>query len=468
MVVGAGPNGLAAAITLAQAGRSVLVLEAEATPGGGARSAELTLPGFVHDVCSTIHPLGVSSPFFKSLPLEQHGLEWIYPPAALAHPFDDGTVALLERSFDATARGARARWRRLGPAVRTVRARMGVMLIGTLLAPFRPPRHPLLLARFGLPAHPLRARASADDALQGQRARALFAGMAAHSMLPLDGRCHRRRSASCWACSATPSAGRSRKGGRSRSRTRWSPTCALWAARSHAIRRVASIDELPPRARVPLRRDAPAAAADCAGPTARRLPAQLDAIATARASSSWTGRSMDRSPWTAPSARAPPRCISAGTLRRSRPPSAEVAARRASGEALRAARPAELVRPDRAPAGQHTAWAYCHVPNGSTVDMTDASRRRSSASRPAFASASWRATPCRPAAMEAHNANYIGGDINGGVQDLRQFFTRPVPVSNRTHAARGIYICSSSTPPGGGVHGMCGYWAARSALRRDN
>jgi phytoene dehydrogenase-like protein len=466
VVVGAGPNGLAAAITLAQAGRSVLVLEAGATPGGGARTAELTLPGYLHDVCSTIQPLGVSSPFFKSLALEQHGLEWVYPPTALAHPFDDGTVALLERSFDATGAtlGADgAAWERLFRPFVEQSARLN----DTLLAPAWPPRHPLLLARFGLPA--IRsARGLASARFKGQHARGLFAGMAAHSMVPL-GQLATASFGLVLGVSAHAVGWPVAKGGSQRIVDALVCQLRTLGGEIECERRVTSLRDLPPARTV----------------LCDITPRQLLKIAGDRLPRGYRrtlghyryGPGAFKLDWAldGPIPRTNPDCLRAATVHLG-PTLPEIAA--AEREVSRGGHPERpfvllaqqtLCDPSRAPAGGQTVWAYTHVPNGSTVDMTTRIEAQIERFAPGFRERILARSVMKSADLEAYNANYIGGDINGGLQDLRQLFTRPVPRLDPYYTgAPGLYLCSSSTPPGGGVHGMCGYWAARSALRRDN
>jgi phytoene dehydrogenase-like protein len=464
VVVGAGPNGLAAAIAIARAGRSVLVIEASETIGGGARSAALTLPGFVHDICSAIQPLTVVSPFLRTLPLDAYGLEWINPPAPLAHPLDDGSAVVIERSVDATAANLGAdgaAYRRLmGPLVAHADD-----LLADLLGPLPlPPRHPLLLARFGLNAW-RSARGLARAEFRGERARAIFAGLAAHAMLPLDQM-------------ATAAFG------------------MVLGVTAHAVG-------------WPMARGGAQRIADAMGACLRSLggdivtgvpvtslaglpqhravlfdvtPRQLLHIVGGQLSGGYR-RSLEHYrygpgvfkidwaldgpvPWTAPQCNRAATVHLGGTL-------AEI---EASENAIRQGKPSakpytlivqhSLFDPERAPAGKATLWGYCHVPHGSTVDMTDAIEGQIERFAPGFRSHVLARSIMPPAAMEQHNANNIGGDINGGVQDIRQLYTRPAArINPYTTPAKGIYICSSSTPPGGGVHGMCGYFAARAALR---
>jgi phytoene dehydrogenase-like protein len=464
VVVGAGPNGLAAAIVLARAGRSVLVLEAAATVGGGTRTAESTLPGFRHDVCSAIHPLGLASPFFATVPLERHGLEWIHPPAALAHPFDDGTAAVLERSLATTAAalGPDAdAWRRLlGPFVRDAER-----LLPGVLAPLRWPRHPLGLARFGVTA--VRSAEGVARRFRGRDARALFAGLAAHSMLPLS----RRPSAAFGLVLGVLGHAVGWPFPRGGSQAIADALAAHLRSLGGEIscgREVRSLAELPPARTVLL----------------DVTPRQLLAIAGERLSGRYR-RALERYrygpgvfkldlaldgpvPWRAEACGTAATVHLGGTLE-------EIAAGEAAvwrGE--HPERPYVLLAqqslfdPARAPDGAHTVWAYCHVPNGSTADMAERIEAQIERFAPGFRDRVLARRAAGPAELERYDANYVGGDINGGVQDLRQLLTRPAArrVPYRT-SLRGVYLCSSSTPPGGGVHGMCGYWAARAALHDE-
>jgi phytoene dehydrogenase-like protein len=463
IVVGAGPNGLAAAIALARAGRSVLVLEAAPEVGGGARSAALTLPGFVHDICSAIHPLGAGSPFLRSLPLSEHGLAWVYSPAPLAHPLDDGTAVLLERSIAATAAGLgrdAAAYRRLVAPL----ARGWEPTLEAILAPLRLPQRPLALARFGLRAV-WPARALAERLFGGERARALFAGMAAHAIMPLE-----------WPLTSAfglvmlllghavgwpfP------RGGAQRLSDALAGYLASLGGEVRTNAPVASLDQLPP-ARAVLFDLAPRQVLAIVG---ARLPAgYVRALGRYR-----HGPGVFKVDWAldGPIPWRAPECARAATLHLGGTLAEIAAAEAAVWRGERPERPFVLLSqpslfdPSRAPAGKHTAWAYCHVPNSSTADMTEPIERQIERFAPGFHERVLARSVMGPAAMARHNANYVGGDISGGVQDVRQLFTRPVArLDPYATPARGIYICSSSTPPGGGVHGMCGYWAARSALR---
>jgi phytoene dehydrogenase-like protein len=460
IVVGAGPNGLAAAIELARAGCSVRVLEAAATAGGGSRSAELTLPGFVHDVCSAVHPLAVASPFLRTLPLEEHGLHWIHPPAALAHPFDDGTAALLSPSLDETAASLDddgAAWRRLfAPLVHDADR-----LLADLLGPLRPPRHPLALARFG-PRALLPAATLARRRFRGARARGLFAGLAAHSMLPLTSPASASFGlvlgllghAAGWPFP---------RGGSQHLADALASYLRSLGGEIATDRRVVSLDELEP-ARAVLLDVTPNGLLALAGerlpaPYRRRLARFRYGPGVFKLDLALDGPV----PWSAPG------CSNAGILHLGATLE-EIAASEADPGRSRpfvlVAQPS-LFDGSRAPAGKHTLWAYCHVPNGSTLDMTGAIEAQIERFAPGFRERVLARSAHGPAALERENPNYVGGDINGGRQDLRQLWTRPVArASPYTTPLQGVYLCSSSTPPGGGVHGMCGYWAARAALRR--
>jgi phytoene dehydrogenase-like protein len=463
IVVGAGPNGLAAAIVLAREGVSVRVVEAAESVGGGVRSAELTLPGFVHDICSAIHPLGIASPLFRRLPLAEHSLEWIEPPAALAHPFDDGTAALVERSREAEAPTLgedERRWKRLFAPL----ARGAEPLLEDVLAPLHLPAHPLGLARFGARAA-LPATTLARLSFRGEKARGLFAGLSAHSMLSLD----RPPSAAFGLMLGLlahavgwpfPRGGSQRLsdalasylrtlGGQIETGCRVETLGEVGDARAVLLdvtpRGLLALagDRLPGRYRRRLERyrygpgvfkvdwaldgPIPWRSAECARAATVHLGATLEEIAASEAAA-FRGEVPER-----------PYVLLAQQ---------------------------SLFDPTRAPAGRHTAWAYCHVPNGSTVDMTGRIEAQVERFAPGFRERILARSALGPADLERHNANYVGGDINGGAATLSQLFSRPVPrLSPYTTPLPGVFLCSSSTPPGGGVHGMCGYHAAQAALR---
>jgi len=463
VIVGSGPNGLAAGITIAEKGRSVLVLEAADTIGGGMRSAELTLPGFVHDVCSAIHPLGTASPMFGRLPLEAYGLSWVHSPLPLAHPLDDGRAVAVERSLQQTAANlgadAAAYHRLLDPLVERAD-----MLLDQVLGPLRVPRHPRLMARFGLrgwrSAQSLAMRTFRDTAARG-----MFAGMAAHSVLPLD----RKLTASVGLlfCVTAHSGGWPFPRGGSQQLadalgrylldlggeivTSWRvasmrdiPACdaVVFDTNPRQMSRIAG-DQLPARFRRKLERFRH-------GPGVFKIDWALDGPI----------------PWTAEA------CHRAATVHVGGTFEQIATSERAAWSARPADEPFVLVAQtsrfdgSRSPEGKHTGWAYCHVPHGSTLDMTESIESQMERFAPGFRERILARHVIAPADLERRNANCVGGDITGGVMDLRQLFTRPtarwVPYSTPNPR---LFLGSSSTPPGAGVHGMCGYHAAQAALK---
>lgn len=463
VVVGAGPNGLAAAIRVAQTGRSVLVVEAAPQIGGGAQSMELTLPGFVHDVCSAVHPLAKASPFFRTLPLAEHGLEWIDPPAPLAHPLDDGTAALLERLIERTVETLDSD----GPAYRQLMhplVRDWRRLDAELLAPPHFPAHPFALARFGR-----RAVRSAGMLIsryfKDERARALFAGMAAHSALPLE------KTATSAFGLVLGAAGHAigwpvPRGGAQRIAEALGAHLRSLGGEIITDWRVTSVDELP-RSRVVLCDLTPRGLLRLAGhglPINYRRRLERYRYGPGAFKMDWALAAPV--PWKAAAAER------AGTVHLGGTYEEIAASERAAWNGEHHERPFVLVaQPSlfdetRAPAGRHTLWAYCHVPHASTFDMTGRIESQIERFAPGFRDLILARHAMPPAALERHNANLIGGDINGGAQNISQLFTRPVASLNPYRTPlKGLYICSSSTPPGGGVHGMCGYHAACAALQ---
>lgn len=461
IVVGSGPNGLAAAITLQQAGVSVLLLEGKDTIGGGLRTAEITLPGYLHDICSAIHPLAVASPFMSQLPLHEYGLEFIYPDVAAAHPFDDGTAAVLKRSVEETARllgeDERAYTRLMHPITK-----MWPRIAADVLGPLHFPKHPLSMARFGL-----KALSSADylsRRFHTAKAKGLWAGMAAHSMQPLT-------NAATSAIGLVLMVAAHTKG--------WPVPKGGSASIAHAMaayfealggkietnRHISSMDQLPP---------AKAVLFDV-------TPKQLLHIAGKRFSQIYTrqlkhyryGMGVFKIDWAlqGPIPFKAAECRQAGTVHLGNTMEEIVAGEQLAAAGGHPERPFVLLAQPgvfdatRSPAGKQTAWAYCHVPNGSAMDMTAAIENQVERFAPGFKDLILARHTFNAQQMEAYNPNYIGGDINGGVIDLWQIYNRPaLRWSPYTTSAKGIYICSSSTPPGGGVHGLCGYHAARRAL----
>jgi phytoene dehydrogenase-like protein len=463
-VVGSGPNGLAAAIEIARAGRSVLVLEAEETLGGGTRSAELTLPGFLHDICSAIHPLAACSPFLKSLPLEDHGLQLLQPPLALAHPFDDGSAAVLDRSIDVTS----SLLGRDGAAYRKLMdplARDAAKLIPELLGPMRLPRHPRMLAGFGLKA--VRSAAGlTKSSFEEDRARSLFAGLAAHSMMPLERRPTAAFGLMLGVLGHTAGWPVARGGSQAIADSLASYLRSL-GGEILLGRRVESMRDLPP-ARVVLFDVTPRQLLRIAGD---HLPDRY----RRRLARYRYGPGVFKMDWAleGPVPWKAEECGRAGTVHLGGT-FAEIAASEAAvGSGQLPDNPYVLVAqqslfdPSRSPEGRETLWAYCHVPSGSTFDMTERIEGQIERFAPGFRDLVLGRSAMPPAEVERHNANYVGGDINGGLQDLRQLFARPAfRLNPYSTPNREVFICSSSTPPGGGVHGMCGYFAARAALRQ--
>lgn len=466
IVVGAGPNGLAASITLARAGRSVRLYEADAELGGGLRTQGLTLPGFRHDVCATVMPLVVASPFFRSIDLDARGVRLVFPEASFGHPLDDGRAALVDRSVERTADGLGARdgraWRRLlGPLVAHAHD-LDAELLGPVI---HRPRHPLLLARFGLPA--LRsAMGLASARFGGDAARALFVGAAAHAMLDL------RRPISAavglvLAAHAHASGWPMVAGGSSMLAKALTDELRSMGGEVAAGHRVTSLDELPPARAVLLdvtpRQALAIAGHRLSGRVRRKAAAFRYGVGVCKVDWALDGPV----PWASAELRRTATVHLGGTADEIAASEAAVAAGRVTQ------RPFVLFvqyapwDPSRAPDGRTTAWAYCHVPNGSDADMTERIEAQVERFAPGFRDRMLARHTMRPADMEAHDANHVGGDINGGIGDVRQVVFRPWPALDPYRVAPGLYLCSASTPPGGGVHGMCGMHAARSALRHE-
>lgn len=462
IVVGSGPNGLAAAITMQQAGLSVLLVEAKETIGGGLRSAELTLPHFVHDICSAIHPMAVGSPFFKTLPLEQFGLKFTDPEIAAAHPFDDGNAAALYRSMEQTAQT-------LGGDQRTYLKFMEPLvkdwpkLVTDILAPLHFPKDPVRMARFGWNA--LASAAKTGNRFHSEKARGLWAGMAAHSMQPLTNVTSAAVGLTLLAVGHT--AGWPIPIGGSRAIAH--ALAAYFASLGGAIEtnfQVRSLSQLP---------SSRAVLFDV-------TPRQLLQIAGLQFSSfyQWQlkryryGPGVFKIDWAldGPIPFTAPECRKSGTVHLGNTLEEIVTSERLTSEGKHPDKPFVLLAqqslfdPTRAPEGKQTAWAYCHVPNGSETDMTALIEKQVERFAPGFRDRILGKHTMNAAQMESYNPNYVGGDINGGLMDVKQLFTRPALRSSPYKTStKGIYICSSSTPPGGGVHGMCGYYAAKRALK---
>jgi phytoene dehydrogenase-like protein len=467
VVVGGGPNGLAAAIALAREGRSVTLFEGAPTVGGGVRSAELTLPGFVHDVCSAIYPFGRTSPFFRDARLERHGLRWIDPPIAIGHPLDDGSAVLLERSVEATAAGlgpdGDAYRRTLGPIVRG-----WDRLLPDLLAPFHVPLsapRAVALARFGLLA--IRSATAVAGRFRGERARALFAGAAAHSQIGLTEPVSAAAGLVMLA-SAHADGWPLPAGGAGRVAEALAAELTALGGSIETGRRIDDLGQLPPH-RVALLDVTPrqllSIAADRLpagyrralerfrhGPGTFKLDLALDGPIP------WRAAELDRAGTVHVGGTFEEIARSEDAVDRDRLPDRPF---------VLLAQQSRFDR-SRVPDGGETVWAYCHVPNGSAADMTEPILRQIERFAPGFRDRILATTAHGPAQFEAYNPNDVGGDIGGGRMDLRQLFTRPSlrlfdPYSTPDPA---IFLCSASTPPGGGVHGMAGFHAARSAARR--
>jgi phytoene dehydrogenase-like protein len=464
VVVGSGPNGLAAAITLARAGLSVRLLEASDTIGGGLRSAALTLPGFVHDVCSAVHPMGAGSPFFASLDLERHGLRWIQPEIPLAHPLDGGAAAYLHRSVAQTADGLPGDGRAYRRLFRPLAQDWKILAPEILRPILHVPRHPFALARFGLPALTSAAFLARTN-FRHEPARALLAGLAAHSFLPMEAL------ASSAIGLVLGMAGHAvgwpiPQGGSQTVADALAACLRSYGGEIQTGRRLEAWQQLP---------------------RARAILCDLSAWEFHRLAGGRMSRGYGRRlanfrhgpgvckidyalsapiPWTAEGCRRAGTVHLGGTL-------AEIAA--GEREVARGGHPERpfvllaqqsLFDATRAPQGQHTLWAYCHVPFGSAFDMSGRIEAQIERFAPGFRDCILARHVMRPMDLAARNPNLAGGDISGGANDLGQFIARPTfSFTPYRTPLRGVYLCSSSTPPGGGVHGMCGWHAARAALR---
>lgn len=461
VVIGSGPNGLAAAITMQQQGLRVLIIEAKSTIGGGMRTAELTIPGYKHDICSAVHPLGASSPFFKSLPLEDFGLEWINPPAALAHPFDDGTAAVLYPSLKETAatlgEDADKYLSLMTPLVEDWNT-----IAPDLLGPFTIPTALGKTVRFGLQA--IKSSEQFVKNFKGHKAKAFFGGLAAHSMLALD-----------------------------------KPMSASFGLVLGAIGHVVNWPF--PKGGSQALADALAAYFQSIGgtvqtdmhirglkqiPSAKVIlfdlgPKQLLEIVREKFPQGYIkrmekyryGMGVFKIDWALsdPIPFAAPECRQAGVVHIGGTyPEIAASEKSTSRHKIHESPFVLLAQPSlfdntRAPKGNHTAWAYCHVPHGSTIDMTEAIEQQITRFAPDFKKVILAKHTMNTVDMQYYNPNYIGGDINGGVQDIWQHFSRPIlRWSPYTTPIPNIYLCSASTPPGGGVHGMCGFHAAKKTL----
>ena len=462
VVVGSGPNGLASAITIASRGHRVLVLEANAAIGGGARTSELTLPGFMHDVCSAVHPLGASSPFFRSLRLERYGLTWMHADFPLVHPFDDGSAAVIQRDLAATVRGlgtdGAAYARMVGPLVRNW-AGLTTSVLGPVV---RVPRHPFLMARFGLDA--LQPATWLARRFDHEASRALFAGQAAHAMVPLE----EFQTASfglVLTAAAHASGWPVAEGG----------SVSIIDALVRCLRERGGVVECDRPVRS--ERDLPPARAYLFDVTPRQFAqiygSRLPSKDRRRFESYRYGPGVFKldhalagpMPWTNADARRASTLHLGGTMREIAAGEREVAAGRIPARPFVIVSQPSVVDPSRAPSGHHTLWSYCHVPHGSTEDVSPRIEAQFDRFAPGWRDLVIGRSQMSSADYEAYNANYVGGDIGGGSASGLQLLFRPWPkLRPYSTVVPNTYLCSASTPPGAGVHGMCGYYAARAAL----
>jgi len=465
LVIGSGPNGLAAAIALAQAGWKVTVFEAQPTIGGGSRSAELTLPGFVHDVCSAVHATAAASPFFRTLPLSEYGVEWIEPPAMVAHPFDDGTAAVIERSIDRTA-AAFGRDRESYTRLFGGLARSWPRIESSVLGPLRWPRHPFATAAFGLRA--LRsANGPARSTFVEDRTRALFGGIAAHGLLPLDQLLTAGFGLVLGAMAHIVGWVIPRGGAQTLTDAL---VAYLRTLRGEVVagHRVGSLDELPPATAV-LCDLSPRPFLDVAGsrlPVSYRRSLERYRYGMGVFKVDWA---LDAPiPWRAADCARASTVHICGTMAELNRSENDAWAGVAPERPFVLVAQQSLFDPTRAPLGMHTLWAYCHVPSASTEDMTARIEAQIERFAPGFRDLILKRSVMGPREVETRNANYIGGDISAGWHGGLQFIARPSwsldPYATPTNE---IYLCSAATPPGAGVHGLCGYNAAQSALRRS-
>lgn len=467
IVVGSGPNGLAAAIVLAQAGLVVDVYEAEADPGGGCRTLPLTLPGYLHDFGSAVHPMAAASPFFNTLPLARYGLEWVHGDAPLAHPLDDGTAVVLERDLDLAERelGEEGKaWRRL---VQPFAARWEDFAEGCLGPLLRVPRHPFLMVRFGLLAVQS-ANILADGHFRGVRARALFAGLAAHSFLDFD-RALSSAPGLMLGVAAHTVGWPVPRGGAGAITGALVKHLQTLGGKLHTSRRIdaQSFRELGGDGAMTLFDTAPGGLAEIAGD---RLPRNyrrsIAEFQQAPAAFKVDFALSEAVPWRAAACRRTISVHLGGTMEEIAAGEHEVSrGRHAERPFVLAAQPT-LFDSTRAPEGKHVLWAYCHVPNGSTVDMTERIEAQIERFAPGFRDCVLARRVSSPAVLEAMDANLVGGDVIGGSMEMQHLFLRP-GIRGYSTGARNIYLCSASTPPGGAVHGMCGFHAATLALRRE-
>jgi phytoene dehydrogenase-like protein len=460
-VIGAGPNGLAAAVVLAQAGLQVEVFEAEAQAGGAARTMPLTLPGFLHDFGSSVYPMGAGSPFFRTLPLKELGLEWVHGEACVAHPLDDGTAVCLENTMADQERELGADGKAWSDLVRPTAEHWWEFADDVLRPPLHVPSHPLRMAWFGMhavqPANLLARR------FKTERAKALFAGLVGHALIPFD-RLMSSAAGLIFAATAPAVGWPVAKGGSQAIPDALMRRLEQLGGQVHRSRRIGSLDELNTRDAITL---------------CDVTPRQLRAIAGLRLTP-WYRRTLEHFrygpgafkvdyalsepiPWKAAECRRAMTVHLGGTFGEIAHSEDELGRGRFAEKPFALVAQPSLFDASRAPAGRHTAWAYCHVPNGDAEDRTVAMEKQIERFAPGFGDCVLARRVWSPADLEASDANLIGGDVNAGAFDMKQILLRPGIRTYRT-GTPGLYLCSASTPPGGGVHGMCGYNAARAAL----
>ena len=464
VIVGAGPNGLAAAITLAQKGRKVVIFEAADRPGGGLRSCESSLPGFVHDICSSIHPLAYASPFFRSLPLQKLGLEWIQPEIPMSHPLSNGDAVSLYRSVDETSaelRGDKEAYENIiKPLVQDWKP-----LISDILSPLRFPSHPIHMARFGW--YGMRSSAHfCKKYFKEEPARALLSGLSAHSMLDLNVMGSAAFGIILGLLGHTvgwpfP------KGGAEKLAIALLSYLETMEVEIVTDQPIHSMNQLPP-ARAVMFDITPKQLLEIVGtnlPESYREKLERYRYGMGVCKVDWA--LSEPIPFTNAN------CRRAGTVHIGGFHGDIIQSEKLVWNHVNPDRPFVILAqhtvadPSRAPEGKHTGWAYCHVPPGSNSDRREAIENQVERFAPGFRDTILGSKVTTAKAFSEYNANYIGGDINGGVQDIKQLFMRPVGKWDPYQTGNpGLYLCSSSTPPGGGVHGMCGYNAAKSFLRK--
>ena len=465
IIIGAGPNGLAAAIRLAQEGLSVKIFEQAETVGGGTRTLELTKPGFHHDICSAIHPLAKASPFLNTLPLADFGLEWVQPDVPVAHPLHDQPAGALFRSLDKTVEHLGSDGKKYRQIVSPfIKSWDG--LLTDILAPFSPmPNHPILMARFGLQG--LRSANGLAKKFQTQKAKALFAGLAAHGILPFD-KTATAAIGLVLGIAAHTTGWPYPKGGSHNITKAMARYFESLGGEIETNAEITSIDELPSSNAI-LFGNTPKQVLDIAG---NKLPIsyakKLHKFQYGCGVFKLDMALSDPIPWEDELCRKAGTVHLGGTLEEIAQSEEESASGQHPQKPYVLVAQQSLNDNSRAPEGKHTCWAYCHVPNGSTKDMTESILDQIERFAPGFRNCIIGTHSMNTKAMQAYNPNYIGGDINGGRQDITQLFTRPAGLLDPYHIPKtNMYICSSSTPPGGGVHGMCGYHAAESVLKNQ-